>query len=90
MEAALGSRRLVERALADPVAYADYVIAFQGDPVWTAAHDRHLDVISRDSHHPTAAGSNLPGTTDGCDAPAGQYSVITQVNARAAGSSPLR
>jgi hypothetical protein len=33
---------LWEHALADPVAYADYVIAFQGDPVWTAAHDHHL------------------------------------------------
>jgi len=33
---------LWERALADPAAYADYIIGFQGDPVWTAAHDHHL------------------------------------------------
>lgn len=36
---------LWERALADPVAYADYVIAFQGDPVWTSAHDHHLTAL---------------------------------------------
>jgi hypothetical protein len=36
---------LWERALADPVAYADYVIAFQGDPVWTAARDSHLATL---------------------------------------------
>jgi hypothetical protein len=33
---------LWERALADPAAHADYVLAFQGDPVWQAVHDRHL------------------------------------------------
>ncbi len=33
---------LWERALANPAAYADYVIAFQGDPVWTSARDHHL------------------------------------------------
>jgi len=36
---------LWERALADPAAYADYVIGFQGDPVWTAARDRHLTAL---------------------------------------------
>jgi hypothetical protein len=33
---------LWERALADPAQYADYVIAFDGDPVWTAAQEKHL------------------------------------------------
>jgi len=33
---------LWERALADPAAYADYAIAFEGDPVWKSATDRHL------------------------------------------------
>ncbi|MGA7591261.1 MAG: hypothetical protein WBW02_12170, partial [Candidatus Sulfotelmatobacter sp.] len=33
---------LWERALADPVEYADYVVAFHGDPVWTSARDHHL------------------------------------------------
>ena len=33
---------LWERALADPSKYADYVLAFQGDPVWNAVHDRKL------------------------------------------------
>ena len=34
--------RLWERALANPSQYADYVLAFEGDPVWQAVHDRHL------------------------------------------------
>ena len=33
---------LWERALADPAAYADYVICFENDPVWRAAKQRHL------------------------------------------------
>lgn len=33
---------LWERALADPTKYADYVLAFEGDPVWQAIYDKHL------------------------------------------------
>jgi hypothetical protein len=33
---------LWERALANPAQYADYVLAFEGDPVWQAVSDRHL------------------------------------------------
>lgn len=33
---------LWERALSDPAKYADYVLAFEGDPVWQAVYDRHL------------------------------------------------
>jgi hypothetical protein len=33
---------LWERALADPARYADYVVAFEGDSVWEAVHERHL------------------------------------------------
>jgi len=33
---------LWERALADPSRYADYVVAFEGDPVWEAVRDQHL------------------------------------------------
>ena len=33
---------LWERALADPGAFADYVVAFDGDPVWTGFERRHL------------------------------------------------
>jgi len=33
---------LWEHALADPAAYADYAIGFEGDQVWTAAKDRRL------------------------------------------------
>jgi hypothetical protein len=33
---------LWERALADPAKYADYVLAFEGDPVWQASHGKHL------------------------------------------------
>lgn len=33
---------LWERALADPAQYSDYVVAFEGDPVWQAVHGRHL------------------------------------------------
>jgi hypothetical protein len=36
------SQGLWERALADPAKYADYVLAFEGDPVWQAVHDKHL------------------------------------------------
>ncbi len=33
---------LWERALADPAKYADYAVAFEGDPVWTAVQNLHL------------------------------------------------
>jgi len=33
---------LWERALANPSQYADYVLAFEGDPVWEAVHGMHL------------------------------------------------
>jgi hypothetical protein len=33
---------LWERALADPGKYADYVLAFEGDPVWQAVQGKHL------------------------------------------------
>jgi hypothetical protein len=33
---------LWEHALADPGKYADYVLAFEGDPVWQAVHDKNL------------------------------------------------
>jgi hypothetical protein len=36
------SQGLWERALASPRQYADYVLAFEGDPVWQAVHDLHL------------------------------------------------
>ena len=34
-----------ERALANPAAYADYVVGFEGDPAWKAAEDRHLTAL---------------------------------------------
>jgi len=36
---------LWERALADPSKYVDYVLAFDGDPVWQAVHDKHLRAL---------------------------------------------
>lgn len=33
---------LWERALADPSKYVDFVVAFEGDPVWQAVHEKHL------------------------------------------------
>jgi hypothetical protein len=36
---------LWERALADPAAYANYILGFNGDPVWNAATARHLPVL---------------------------------------------
>jgi hypothetical protein len=36
---------LWERALADPAHYADYVVAFEGDPVWQSAKDHHLPAL---------------------------------------------
>ena len=43
---------LWERALADPAAHADYVVAFPGDPVWQAVRARNLPVVA----HVEAAG----------------------------------
>jgi len=36
------SEGLWERALADPPKYADYILAFEGDPVWQAVHNLPL------------------------------------------------
>jgi hypothetical protein len=36
---------LWERALADPAAYADYAIGFEGDRVWAAAKEGHLTAL---------------------------------------------
>ena len=36
---------LWERALADPPKYADYVLAFEGDPVWQAVHNLPLQEL---------------------------------------------
>lgn len=36
---------LWERALADPSAYVDYVVAFEGDPVWNAMQGRKLPAL---------------------------------------------
>ncbi|HMK24100.1 MAG TPA: hypothetical protein VK466_17345 [Terriglobales bacterium] len=37
---------LWERALADPGKYADFAVAFEGDPVWKALHDRGLPALT--------------------------------------------
>ncbi len=36
---------LWERALADPAAYADYAVGFEGDQVWAAAKARGLPAL---------------------------------------------
>ena len=36
---------LWERALADPPQYADYLVGFEGDPVWAAAKGQHLTAL---------------------------------------------
>jgi hypothetical protein len=36
---------LWERALANPAQYADFVVAFEGDPVWQAVHERQLAAL---------------------------------------------
>ena len=36
---------LWERALADPTSYADYLVGFEGDPVWTVARAHHLPAL---------------------------------------------
>jgi hypothetical protein len=36
---------LWERALADPAQYADYVIGFDGDPVWPVSQEKHLPAL---------------------------------------------
>jgi len=37
---------LWERALADPAKYADFILAFEGDPVWQAVQDRKLHELA--------------------------------------------
>jgi hypothetical protein len=39
------SAGLWEQALANPSQYADYVLAFEGDPVWQAVHEMHLHAL---------------------------------------------
>lgn len=36
---------LWERALADPAAYSDFAIGFEGDPVWKSAREHHLAAL---------------------------------------------
>ncbi len=36
---------LWERALADPAGYAEFVVGFDGDPVWAAAENHHLPAL---------------------------------------------
>jgi hypothetical protein len=36
---------LWERALADPASYADYVVGFEGDPVWASAKEHGLSAL---------------------------------------------
>lgn len=36
---------LWERSLANPTQYADYAVASEGDPVWQAVHERHLQEL---------------------------------------------
>jgi hypothetical protein len=36
---------LWEHALADPPQYADYVVGFEGDPVWKAAKNHQLPAL---------------------------------------------
>ncbi len=39
------SEGIWERALADPAQYAEYVLAFEGDPVWQAVQGKHLHAL---------------------------------------------
>jgi hypothetical protein len=39
------SQGLWERALADPAAYTNYIIGFEGGPVWAAAKEHHLPAL---------------------------------------------
>ena len=52
---------LWERALADPAAYADYVIGFEGDPVWTR-RETPSDGTGRNPHNWATAGGDLSRT----------------------------
>jgi len=48
---------LWERSLADPGRYADFAIAFEGDPVWRAVHERGLPslvIIAVNGEHKAA------------------------------------
>ena len=38
---------LWEQSLADPARYVDFVVTFEGDPVWRAVHDRNLPELAR-------------------------------------------
>ena len=37
----------MERTLANPSGYAEFVVAFDGDAVWQAVHERGLPVVAR-------------------------------------------
>ncbi len=45
VETAPDPEGLWERALADPAEYADYVVGFEGDPVWQPARDQPSDAL---------------------------------------------
>jgi len=55
---------LWERALADPAAYADYIVGFEGGPVWKAAKDHHLDALVEIHTSGQAPAAIFPGRTE--------------------------
>jgi hypothetical protein len=60
-----------ERALADPAGYADYAIAFAGDPVWTALEKHTLQVIVQ---------VDVPGQPEAKIFRTGRVSVVSSVS----------
>ena len=80
---------LWERALADPAAYADYVVGFEGDPVWTAAEDRHLKALVEIHTTGQPRAAIFQGRTTGQPVHS-SAAVIRQVNAELAEVGALR
>jgi hypothetical protein len=78
---------LWERALVNPAEYADYLVGFEGDPVWTAAQNQRLMALVEihTTGQPRAAifQGRAPGRTQGrlLEPQTRADAVISQVNA---------
>ena len=70
---------LWEQALADPAKSADFVVAFEGDPVWQAVHARGLPAVADHRGERTAEGDHFPNSLTGSRS---ETLVTTRVNAQ--------
>ena len=82
---------LWERALADPATYADYVVGFEGDPVWRAAKAHQLTALVEIHTTGQPRAVIFQGRTQHrAPAPTPANAVISRVNAEPAWSCVFR